>query len=295
MKNSQYPYAVLLRVGLDKENGGIWAPITDDGELDQKREFEFIPIPNWPTRTTPRSRPEPELSQYQVKIETYGDLPGINHPDKKLSDFLPYDEIRQDGKPWFSPERVVPHNDPNFRHATSGEYWRGAKRGDDTRRTHGRLPTAWRDLRPEDVEGKELWMFFAEALAPFAGQLDFRTMSSQQSRRYGIYVVGCMLVREFVDIAKIGWDFAIESHAKNKLAIVENFHFRRVSDEPVIVIGVPGKTRLFRKALPLKVVIDGRKTITEAGKLLGVTEQDQVRFKYIYDPNIVAKLLDMAL
>ncbi len=294
LSHSRFPCAVLLRVGLDKTLGGIWGPTTDTGPAEEKRKFEFIPFPEWKSRDSVTGRPESELMKYEVRLQTYGDVYGINNPDKMLSDFLPHDSIRMGGESWSPPEDVVPHYDPNFHRATSGEYWRGSERNDGTGRTHGRLPIAWKGIRPENVEEKELWLFFAEALAPFAHQSDFLTMRSLQGRSHGIYVVGCMKVEEFVDIAKAGWESAIEDHKKNRSAIVENFHFRRLNDEPVISIGDPGETRLFDRGLPLKVDANGMSTVTKVGKLLGVTEKDQVRFKYLYDRDILDKLLDLS-
>ncbi len=276
-----FPYAILLRVGLDRDLGGIWAPVTDGGELDEKRRFEYVPFPQWRSRTTERSKPEPELMKYGVSLKTYRDISGINYPSKKLSDFLPEDEIRFHREPWSPPQDVVPHNDPNFPYATYGDYWRSIE--------GGRLPAVWKSFNPED---EDLWIFFVERLAPFVGKSDFQTISREQMRSNGVYIVGAMLVAEFVDISVTGWESALNSHSRDKSPIVENFHFRRRKDEPVIVIGDANETRLYPKALPLNFRIDGLAGVTEAGKLLGVTEKDQVRFKYIYDSGTVAKLLD---
>ena len=280
MKRS--PCAVLLKVGLDFTLGGVLGPITDMGPLDEKREFEYVPFPEWSSRTKASGRPESELKEYGVRLWTYGDLPGMNHPDKMLSDYLPYDKIMSERESWFKPENVVPHNDPNFRYATSGEYWRS---GDG-----GRVPKDWRDSNPEE---EELWIFFKEALAPFTTRSEFHSMREQQRRRYGFYIIGHMLVEEFVDIAREGWESVIKRHTKNMPAIVENFHFRRRKDSPLVIVGALDNSRLYKKAIPLKVIAEGRRTITEAGKLLNVTENDQVRFKYIYTQEVVSKLLDM--
>jgi hypothetical protein len=102
-----------------------------------------------------------------------------------------------------------------------------------------------------------------------------------------------MRVAEFVDISVTSWNSAIQSHRENRSAIVENFHFRRLRDEPVVVIGVPDRTFLSRRALPLKVVTEAGTEITEAGKLLGVTEKDQVRLKFIHKPETVERILDL--
>jgi hypothetical protein len=281
LRTKPFPYALILRIGLDRDLGGIWAPITDGGDLQEKRRFEYIPFPHWRTKTTGRSRPEPELMKYGVSLKTYGDIAGINYPSRKLSDFLPEDEIRFYRESWSSPKDVVPHNDPNFPYATYGDYWRSIK--------GGRLPAVWKDFDPED---EDLWIFFVERLAPFVDKSNFQAIRRQQTLSNGVFVVGAMLVAEFVDISVIGWEPALNSHSRNKSPIVENFHFRRRKDEPVIVIGDANKTRLYSKALPLNFRTDGRTGVTEAGKLLGVTEKDQVRFKYIYDSGIVAKLLD---
>ncbi len=290
---NRFPCAVLLKVGLDFTLGGVLGPITDTGPLDEKREFEYIPFPEWSSRTKTGRRPESELNKYGVCLWTYGDLPGINHPDKMLSDYLPYDKVKVDGESWYKPQNLVPHNDPNFRNATSGEYWRGTKRPGQSGRKHGRLPVIWRSIKPEDVEAKGLWIFFKEALAPFTARSDFNSMSMQQHRRYGFYIIGHMLVKKFVDIAKQGWESAIEHYTEDRSAIVENFHFRRGRDEPLVVVGLQDKTCLYKRAIPLKVVIEGRKTVTEPGKLLNVRENDQVRFKYIYDQDVVSNILDM--
>src|SRR5207245_3580650 len=49
----RFPHAVLLKVGLDFTLGGVLGPTTDAGPLDGKREFEYIPFPQWesPTKT----------------------------------------------------------------------------------------------------------------------------------------------------------------------------------------------------------------------------------------------------
>src|SRR5439155_22742166 len=133
--DDHFPHAVLLRVGLDKTLGGIWAPITDNGPLNEKREFEYVPFPHWQSKQHMRRRPDSELANYGISIQTYGDLPGINHPDRRLDDFLPYDYIRKDRERWANPASVVLHNDPNFPSVTYGDYWRGIKRGDDRVRT----------------------------------------------------------------------------------------------------------------------------------------------------------------
>ncbi len=281
-KEKQHPCAELLRVGLDSDLGGIWAPITDTGELTEKREFEFVPFPHWPTRTTNRSRPRSELERFGIRLETYGDLTGINHRDNKLSEFLPRDEIRFKGESWSPPEDVVPHNDPDFRHSTYGDYWKSVQ--------GGRLPSTWRGVNPED---EELRIIFVEALAPLTGKSSFLAVRSEQRRCYGIHLIGSMLVAEFVDISDTGWDSAIANHSRNISPIVENFHFKRAKDEPVIVVGVPTQTFLAKRAVPLKIVTEGRTEITEAGRLLGVTEKDQVRFKFIYDQAAVEKILDL--
>ena len=75
MKDKRFPYAVLLRVGLDRDLGGIWGPITDDGELYEKREFEYIPFPESPSKARMRGRPQNELDKYGVRLWTYEDLP----------------------------------------------------------------------------------------------------------------------------------------------------------------------------------------------------------------------------
>jgi len=281
MKGERFPYAIMLRVGLDRDLGGIWAPLLDIGEPDEKRRFEYVPFPHWRTKTTTGSKPESELMKYGVRLKTYRDISGINYPDKKLSDFLPEDEIRYYQESWSPPKDVVPHNDPNFLYATYGDYWRSNE--------GGRLPAVWKSFNPED---EDLWIFFVERLAPFVDKSDFKTITRLQRKTNGVYIVGAMLVAEFIDISVTGWESALTSHNRNKSTIVENFHFRRRKDEPVIIRGIPNKTRLFPKALPLNYRIDGRTGVTEAGKLLGVTEKDQVRFKYIYDSGIVAKLLD---
>lgn len=281
LHDDRFPHAILLRVGLDRELGGVWGPITDGGQLDEERLFEYIPFPNWRTRATDESKPELELMKHGVSLKTYEDIFGINHPSLKLCDFLPQDEIRFHRESWSPPQDVVPHNDPNFRFATYGDYWRSID--------GGRLPAAWKEVNPED---ENLWIFFVERLAPFGVKSDFQTIRKQQMRRNGVYVVGALLVDEFVDISVTGWESALNSHIRNKSSITENFHFRRRQDEPVIVIGRANMTRLYPKALPLNFKIDGRAGVTEAGKLLGVTEKDQVRFKYIYDSDTVSKLLD---
>jgi hypothetical protein len=280
--SKQPPCAALLRVGLDTDLGGIWGPITDTGELTEKRKFEFIPFPNWPTKRTAGSKTESELQRFGVRLETYEDIHGINHPDKKLSDFLPTDEIRLRFRheSWSPPDDIVPHNDPNFRYATFGDYWKSSQ--------GGRLPSAWRAVDPGE---QELHIFFAETLAPFSGRLSFRDLRRQQRRLYSICIVGAMRVSEFVDVSVAGWDRAIDGHEENRSPIVENFHFRRLKDEPVIVIGVPDQTFLAKQAVPLKVVTDARTEITEAGSLLGVTEKDQVRLKFIRNPDLVERLL----
>ena len=75
MKDKRFPYAVLLRVGLDRDLGGIWGPITDDGELYEKREFEYIQFPESPSKARMRGRPQNELDKYGVRLWTYEDLP----------------------------------------------------------------------------------------------------------------------------------------------------------------------------------------------------------------------------
>ena len=294
--SNEVPCAVLLRVGLDTDLGGVWGPITDNRAIDEKREFEFIPFPNWPTTRTIRSKPESELSRFRVELHSYDDLVGLNHSDRKLSEFLPNDYItvKEDKKKkrWLNPGGIVPHNDPNFRYATSGEYWRGTERTDRSG-THGRLPVAWKNFRSGEVRANELWLLFVERLAPFTSQSGFRTMESAQKSLNGIYLIGSMLVSEFVDIATTGWESAIASHLQNPEPIVENFHFRRLKDEPVITIGVPNKTRLWPTAIPLNFVIDGQRGVTETGRSLHVTEKDQVRFKYIYDRDILDEVLSL--
>lgn len=280
----RFPHAILLKVGLDFTLGGVLAPTTDAGPLDEKREFEYIPFPQWPSPTKTEGKPASELSRYDVRLWTYGELPGMNHSDKMLSDYLPYDKIKFDNQSWSMPENVVPHNDPNFRFGTSGEYWRSG--------TGGRLPKAWRNSDPEK---QELWVFFKEALAPFTGRSDFQSMHKQQRLRYGFYIIGQMLVEEFVDIREEGWASAIERHTNNRSAIVENFHFRRRGDHPVIIVGDPDKTHLYKRAIPLKTIVNGQRNVTETGKLLNVTENDQVRFKYIYNKDVVSTLLDRPL
>jgi hypothetical protein len=288
-QSNELPCAVVLRVGLDTDLGGVWGPITDNRAIDEKREFEFIPFPNWPTTRTIRSKPESELSRFRVNLYSYHDLVGLNHPDRKLSEFLPNDYItvKEDKKKirWLNPGGIVPHNDPNFRYATSGEYWRSNE--------GGRLPVAWKNLQSGDVRANELWLLFVERLAPFTSQSGFRTMQSAQKGQNGIYLIGSMLVSEFVDIATTSWESAIASHRQNPKPIVENFHFRRRKDEPVITIGVPNKTRLWPTAIPLNFVIDGQRGVTETGRLLRVTEKDQVRFKYIYDRDILDEVLSL--
>jgi hypothetical protein len=212
----RFPFAVLLKVGLDFTLGGILGPITDSGPLDDKREFEYIPFPEWPGTAKKDARPESELNNHGVRLWTYGELQGMNHPDKMLNDYLPYDRIQVRGESWYEPQNVVPHNDPNFRHVTSGEYWRGTKRPGQSGRRHGRLPVIWKSINPDDVKSKHLWIFFKETLAPFTAQSDFNSMTQQQHRRYGFYIIGHMLVKEFVDIAKQGWEPAIEQHVEDR-------------------------------------------------------------------------------
>ncbi len=276
------PCAALLRVGLDSDLGGIWAPITDEGEITDKRRFEFIPFPAYQTRMTSRLKPESELKRFGLRVETYGDLSGLNHPNNRLSDFLPNDEIRFRGKSWSPPEEVVPHNDPDFRYATFGDYWKSSQ--------GGRLPSLWQRVNPDN---EELFIFFVETLAPFPGESTFSALRSQQRRAYGIYIVGVMRVAELIDISVTGWSYAIDGHANNKSAIVGNFHFKRLKDEPVIVVGERNQTFLAKEALPLKVKVGVKAIITEAGELLGVTEKDQVRLKFLNDLETTEKILGM--
>ena len=72
----------------------------------------------------------------------------------------------------------------------------------------------------------------------------------------------------------------------------ENFHFRRLSDKPVIVVGAPDQTFLSKRAVPLKLVTNATTEVTETGQLVGVTKKGQVRLKLIHKSEDVAKIPD---
>jgi len=104
-------------------------------DLLMKREnLSTFHFQKWPSKAKTTGKPETELERFGVPLWTYGELSGINHPDKRLSDYLPYDRIRVRNEFWSSPEDIVPHNDPNFHNATSGEYWRGTPRPGNPKR-----------------------------------------------------------------------------------------------------------------------------------------------------------------
>lgn len=292
---------ILLRVGLDGPDGGIFGPVFNN------KEFEFIPVPDDLSLTNihstePYRHAREKLLQAGIKINTYGDT-STRHNHKKLSDLLPDDILTvQTTKEKYricNPSQCIAHLDPDFDNRSYGDYWKS--------NNGGKFPIRkWADtgvLNDDLTLTRTVHVFFVASLwsAPdhYYGRDEPRQFSSmrkdQRSQELNVYLVGYFEVDRIIDVNKHmrGWQHRGEfnfDNEKSKQAVLNNFHYKRyqltkelnmenLDDEVVILIGRK-KTQL-PALLPTPLKLKENHIIskpTNLGKKLGVnTKGDVVR------------------
>jgi len=288
---------MLVRIGLESTNGGIYSPAFKDGN------YEYIPIPDEiQLYNFNLNKKQINLIEQNIALPYYSKLPGLTRD--YIIDFLPKDKLKLSNKNktiYLSPvEKTIAHYDPHFALKTFGDYWKV--------REKGRIPKKFKNYY---LNGEDIHIFFVGTFWDTTyewyeqnGRLSFSEMIRIQKNKTKICIFGYFLVEKIIEINEFGgWENlekVIDVYPEYHDAIIYNFHHIRydiqrilnfdreyLEKDTIIIIGDKKCSGLLNRYITLKDV--GNK-VTEIGKICNISERDAVRFKSLNEKQIEAIL-----
>ncbi len=209
---------LIVPIGIESKTGGQYAPILDDGR------FLFIPIPEFSIENPKHKEKIAELKIFHKNVyktsydfKTYNEIkidPWPEFPNRRhMGDYLGDGKYR--GYPLTS---YIPHYDPEFNTFTYGE-------GSEAK------AKALSKLDKGDM------LVFCMSLIP-----------AFRSRAKGKYLVGYITIEKIFNFRFNGQNL---DYSKIDKRICYNMHIIRKDKSPVIAVGKPNESRLFKKAIQL--------------------------------------------
>lgn len=207
---------VITPIGIESSTGGQYAPILDDGR------FIYIPIPDYSIKNPKHYEILSDLKSfhknicnYSYDLKTYCEIP-INvwpeFPNKKfMGDFL--SDRKYKGYPLKS---YIPHFDPEFRTFAYGEG------------SHNKAKTI------STLKEGDILVFYMSLIPPF------------QNKAKGKFIVGYFTIEKVFDFRFSG--IKLNYHNVDE-RIKHNMHIIRRDPDPVIAVGKPSESRLYRHSL----------------------------------------------
>ena len=203
---------IITPIGIESSTGRQYAPVLEDGR------FIYIPIPEFSTQNPKHQEIISNLKSLQknsYNFKTYNEIPiepWLEYPENKhIGDFLSNRTYL--GYPLRS---YIPHFDPEFITLTYGEG------------SHNKAKTL------SSLEKGDMLVFYMSLSPPF------------QNKSKGKFIVGYFTIEKVYDYRFKG---VILDYNNIDNRIKNNMHIIRRDIAPVIVVGKPNESRLFKYAL----------------------------------------------